>query len=74
MKHYKCSACKKAFRTIQACEQHIEARHPKPHVILPEAPLEACDDDDESFASRAVQAEIDRACGIPNPDIDWLLI
>jgi hypothetical protein len=31
------------------------------------------DDDDESFADRAVQAEIDRACGIPNDDIDWLL-
>jgi hypothetical protein len=29
--------------------------------------------DDESFADRAVQAEIDRACGVPNPDIDWLL-
>jgi hypothetical protein len=30
-------------------------------------------DDEESFADRAVQAEIDRACGIDNPDIDWLL-
>lgn len=30
------------------------------------------DDDDESFADRAVQAEIDRACGIPSDD-DWLL-
>jgi len=31
------------------------------------------EDDDESFAMRAVQAEIDRACRIPNDDIDWLL-
>jgi hypothetical protein len=30
-------------------------------------------DDDESFADRAVQAEIDRAAGIDNPDIDWLI-
>lgn len=29
-------------------------------------------DDDESFADRTVQAQIDRACGIPNDD-DWLL-
>lgn len=31
------------------------------------------DDDDESFADRAVQASIDRAMGVPNPDADWLL-
>jgi hypothetical protein len=30
-------------------------------------------DADESLADRAIEAEIDRACGIDNPDIDWLL-
>lgn len=30
-------------------------------------------DDDESFAERAIQAQIDEECGIYNPDQDWLL-
>lgn len=30
-------------------------------------------DDDESFAMRAVNAEIDEAMGIENPDYDWLV-
>ena len=75
MKNYKCSVCSKRFGSRQGAEQHIKMKHPTPHVIeLGEEPID-CDhyDDDESFASRAVQAEIDRACGISNPDIDWLL-
>jgi hypothetical protein len=31
------------------------------------------EDDDESFASRAVQAELDHAMGIQNDDYDWLV-
>lgn len=30
-------------------------------------------DDDESFSDRAVQAELDRAMGVENEDIDWLI-
>jgi len=31
------------------------------------------DDDDESFADRAIQAELDHAMGIENDDYDWLV-
>jgi hypothetical protein len=30
-------------------------------------------DDDESFADRAIQAQLDNAMGIDNPDYDWLV-
>lgn len=30
------------------------------------------EDDDESFADRAIEAKIDRTCGIYNPDSEWL--
>lgn len=30
-------------------------------------------DDDESFAMRSVNAQLDHAMGIDNPDYDWLV-
>lgn len=30
-------------------------------------------DDDESFANRAIDAELDHAMGVDNPDYDWLV-
>jgi len=42
-------------------------------VSTPLPPPEAEAADDESFADRAVQAEIDRACGVENEDIGWLI-
>lgn len=30
-------------------------------------------DDDESFADRAIQAELDHAMGVENDDYDWLV-
>lgn len=53
-----CPHCGKLLQGKAGVRAHIIAKH--------------SGDDDESFADRAIQAEIDRACGIPTDD-DWLL-
>ena len=71
-KPFECSRCHKKFATKRAVIQHVSATHHgvgsadkrKPKVYEP---------DDESFADRAVQAQIDKACGIYNYDQEWLL-
>lgn len=65
-----CNRCHKSFAGDAALQQHIRDAHLKPrHARAPERG----EPDDESFASRAVQAEIDHAMGIPNDDFDWLV-
>lgn len=54
-----CKVCKKEFATIRGRRNHQAAAHKAPHP--------------ESFASRAIQAELDQAMGIYNPDQEWLL-
>jgi len=72
LKPFECSRCHRAFKTRGAVLNHVRDLHKgvgtwekrKPR------PVEA---DEESMADRAVQAELDRAMGIPNDDIEWLL-
>ncbi len=63
-----CPHCGKRLRGDAGVHTHIKAKHPNKSrkQFAPQS------DDDESFADRAIQAEIDRACGIPTDD-DWLL-
>jgi len=78
-----CAYCGKTFIDDVARWTHTKAKHhgkknPRPDVLRDrdrarDARKNHREDDDESFADRAVQAEIDRACGVDNPDIDWLL-
>ena len=78
-KGYQCSICKRRFTTSKGANAHMDAKHDSGGVVTfteykrKPAPKPKADEDDESFADRAVQAEIDRACGIYNPDQDWLL-
>ena len=69
----KCPKCGKSFKGgINPARQHFAATHDG--VWTDPVKRKPRDDDDEpSMADRAVQAEIDRACGIPNDDIEWLL-
>lgn len=64
-----CPHCGKLLRGRDGVRTHIIAKHggKGKGAFKPET-----DDDDESFADRAIQASIDRACGIPTDD-DWLL-
>lgn len=63
-----CPNCKRGFKDNSAVYQHIVAKHGGKGKAAFAKP----DDDDESFADRAIQASIDRASGVPNDD-DWLL-
>lgn len=62
-----CPHCTKRFADNNGAYSHIKKKHGGKGKA---AFRHQCDD--ESFADRAIQAEIDRACGIPNDD-DWLL-
>ncbi len=64
-----CPHCNRRFADKNSVYSHCKAKHPNKERKQ-FAPVR--DDEEESFADRAVQAEIDRACGIPNDD-DWLL-
>ncbi len=78
-KGYRCGVCKRRFIDSRAANAHMSAKHEGGGVVTFEeykrkpAPRPSVHDEDESFADRAVQAEIDKACGIYNPDQDWLL-
>jgi hypothetical protein len=63
-----CPHCGKMCRGKPGVYSHIKAKHggTGKGAFRPER------DEEESFADRAVQAEIDRASGRPGDD-DWLL-
>jgi hypothetical protein len=68
MKPWKCSRCGKKYANPDSVRIHVRDKHKgKGEPCRVPSP-----EDDESFADRAIQAEIDRAMGIPNDD-DWLL-
>jgi hypothetical protein len=60
-KTIKCPHCTRKFSSDNDVSNHVSMKH---KAFRPER--------EESFADRAIQAEIDRACGIPSDD-DWLL-
>lgn len=71
---WQCSLCKRKKATREAVADHIRAYHKKPAEPVKVTPLPPAEvEDDESFADRAIDAELDRAMGIHNPDQDWLL-
>ncbi|MCZ8104019.1 MAG: hypothetical protein O9972_39760 [Burkholderiales bacterium] len=70
MKRFSCTRCGKRSTTEDGVAQHIDAKHGGKGDIMDHGAVG--DDDDESFADRAIQAMIDDAMGIPTDD-DWLL-
>lgn len=68
-KHLECPHCKKRFADQNALHQHNRAKHTRKIGKRSRAP----DPDYETFADRAIQAELDHAMGIDNPDYDWLV-
>jgi hypothetical protein len=70
-RQWACSLCGKRCTTPRGVEMHAADVHKKPAVAVRKPPKR--DDDEESYADRAIQAEIDLAAGIYNPDQDWLL-
>ena len=71
--HNQCSRCLKRFQKKKSAEAHIRQVHGGKGEVRQWAYKHGCDDDEPSMADRAVQAELDRAMGVENPDIEWLL-
>lgn len=65
---YECSKCGHRFSSEIGTLQHIHDYHKGRGSAQVYAPAV-----EESLGERTVQAEHDRACGIPNPDIELLL-
>ena len=70
---FQCSRCTKKFKTEQGTKAHIADHHRKKGAEVIALPPYKPDGDDESFADRAIDAHLDRAMGIYNPDSDWLI-
>lgn len=71
MKPWRCSICGKRKSSQNAVYGHARDVHKKPAEAI--KVVRKNDDDDESYADRAIKADIDRAAGIYNPDQEWLL-
>lgn len=67
----KCPNCPKKFRTRDAVRSHIKAKHGGKGIGA--FPREEDEDHEESFADRAIAAELDHAMGVDNDDYDWLV-
>lgn len=64
-----CPHCGKMLRDRAAVYSHVKAKH---RGLRNRAYRPIKEEKEESFADRAVEAEIDRASGRPGDD-DWLL-
>lgn len=69
-KTIQCPNCTKRTDDTNAMMQHIKAKHHGKGIA---AFRPASDDDDDSFADRAIAADLDHAMGVDNPDYDWLV-
>lgn len=77
VKPWECSICHERFGSLFKGSIHARNHQGAPPAVieykLEGQPVKRClQPDDESLASRAVQAEIDIACGLGSDD-DWLL-
>ena len=77
-KQYLCGHCLKGFDYVDRLEQHARDAHKDVKQFRVYECLKVYQNDlpekeeREIIADRMIQAEIDRACGVPNDDIMWL--
>lgn len=74
---FMCGKCKQGFQTQRAVTDHIKGAHPDEHKVGIFKCVKVLnganhDDDEPSFADRAVEAQIAMNCGEPTDDA-WLL-
>lgn len=72
-KPWPCSHCHKRFVDAYAVREHHKAKHKNKKLAQAVKDATRRRDDDESYADRAIAAELDHAMGISNPDYDWLV-
>jgi ferredoxin len=71
-KPWGCSHCSKRFVDAFAVREHHKKKH-KNKKLSQTVKDATRRDEEESFADRAIAAELDHAMGIGNPDYDWLV-
>lgn len=78
-KPWKCDHCSKTFADADGARMHHNKKHPNKRLnkevrkAFYNAKAAKREDDGESFASRAIDAQLDHAMGIHNDDYDWLV-
>lgn len=73
IKSWKCTHCNRRFTDPNGVMQHHKQKHRGKKLADDIKAALHDNDDDESFADRAIAAELDHAMGIDNPDYDWLV-
>ncbi len=72
---FKCHLCSKSFADGHAQRAHHKSKHGNKKMpdSIRKHNLPRRGDDDDSYASRAIDAQLDHAMGIHNHDYDWLV-
>ena len=75
-RHRKCAMCGKTMGSRMGLWSHLKDKHkvesPAAEHFL-KAGRQHKNDSEPSFASRAIDAQLDHAMGIANDDYDWLV-
>jgi hypothetical protein len=73
---WRCNRCLKKFADPAPVRQHIQHVHKgvgEPERVPKSAKRLREEAEGPSMADRAIDAELDRAMGVYNPDAEWLL-
>jgi len=70
----KCTKCARSFASADGLHSHCKAKHNRAGMSTEAKAARAEKQGEyETFADRAIQAQLDHATGIDNPDYDWLV-
>lgn len=70
----KCLMCQNLFDTQEIFNRHSRKKHnSQARWVAVDKRDGSKIEDENSFAQHAIDAELDRAMWVNNPDIDWLL-
>ena len=72
MRRHQCSRCLRRFQHHKKAQAHIQSYHHGKGSVLEYRPQITDDDSDDSFADRAIKAELSLAMGEYTDD-DWLI-
>ena len=70
-KPFRCNKCSKGFNSTEAAAMHITDKH-KGNAKILKSQKSLPDDDEPSYADRAIEAQLAIACG-EHTDDAWLL-
>ena len=74
--HRRCARCSKVMRSRMGLHSHLIDKHRVTPTLADFAPVgrvEQPTEHEESFADRAIAAQLDHAMGVKNDDYEWLV-